>query len=256
MFSDAIVYCDENHCIASIGGAGHEGSFSRRQYRIAVDQKTGKFLRLANGGVVPKRRFRVVAKYTKEARGCYGVCCPVIDGKEQGQFIETFDYTETKLVSIKAYKKLMQQEMAYRCKMTSQGWKNFNGDNPYEEHYRESKLGSTIEECTSHEKVQVRSSNCMQYTLHYCTHRLTCILVRQQALKTSIWRKSFIRRFHSWAHLAHIPWPPHHLVGEGIPRLSQVPSVPHWRKPKKNLVWQADQDCWRREQFKSCEAVP
>jgi len=130
MFSDAIVYCDENHCIASIGGAGHEGSFSRRQYRIAVDQKTGKFLRLANGGVVPKRRFRVVAKYTKEARGCYGVCCPVIDGKEQGQFIETFDYTETKLVSIKAYKKLMQQEMAYRRKMMSWGWKNFNGDNP------------------------------------------------------------------------------------------------------------------------------
>jgi hypothetical protein len=31
----------------------------------------------------------------------------------------------------------MQQEMAYRRKMTSQGWKNFNGDNPYEERYGE-----------------------------------------------------------------------------------------------------------------------
>ena len=137
MFSDAIVYCDENHCIASIGGAGHEGSFSRRQYHIAVDPKTGKLLRLANGGVVPKWRFRVMAKYTKEARGCYGMCCPVVDGKEWGQFIETFDYTETKLVLMKVYKMLMQQEMTYHRKMMSQGWKNFNGDNPYEECYGE-----------------------------------------------------------------------------------------------------------------------
>jgi hypothetical protein len=70
IFPDAVVFCDKNHCIASIGGAGHEGSFSRRQYRIAVDPKTGKLLRLANGGVMPKREFRVMAKYTKGARGC------------------------------------------------------------------------------------------------------------------------------------------------------------------------------------------
>ena len=36
------------------------------------------------GGVVPKRKFRVVAKYSTEARGCYGACCPVIDGVEKG----------------------------------------------------------------------------------------------------------------------------------------------------------------------------
>jgi hypothetical protein len=68
-----------------------------------------------------------MTKYTKDARGCYGVCCPIIDGKEQGQFIETFDYTETKLLSIKVYKMQMQQEMTYQRKMKSQGWKDFNG---------------------------------------------------------------------------------------------------------------------------------
>jgi hypothetical protein len=51
------------------------GSFSRRQYHITVDPKTGKELRLANGDGVPKRTFRVVAsKYTKEERGCYCAC--------------------------------------------------------------------------------------------------------------------------------------------------------------------------------------
>jgi hypothetical protein len=44
----------------------------------------------------------------KERAGAIDVCCPVIDGIEQGQFIETFDYTETKLFSIKGYKTLMQ----------------------------------------------------------------------------------------------------------------------------------------------------
>jgi hypothetical protein len=99
--------------------------------RVAVDPKTGKLLRLADGGVVPKRKFRVVAKYTTEARGCYGVCCPIIHGVKQGQFIESFDYTETKLVSVKAYKILMEKEMTYRRTMKSQGWKNFYGANPY-----------------------------------------------------------------------------------------------------------------------------
>ena len=54
IFLDAILYCDENHCTASIGGASHDSSFSRRQYCIAVDPKTGKLLRVTNGGVVPK----------------------------------------------------------------------------------------------------------------------------------------------------------------------------------------------------------
>jgi hypothetical protein len=101
-----------------------------------VDPRTGKLLWLANGGVVPKHKFRVIAKsYTKEARGCYGVCCLVINGETKGRFIETFDYTEKKLVLLKKYKAHMQREMTYHQKMKSQGWKNYNGTNPYLERY-------------------------------------------------------------------------------------------------------------------------
>jgi hypothetical protein len=92
------MHLDKNHCVASIGGAGHDGSFGQVQHCIAVDPKTGELLMKAEGGVVPKRRHRVVAKYMEEARGCYGVCCPLLDGKEHGQFIATFDYTANKLV--------------------------------------------------------------------------------------------------------------------------------------------------------------
>jgi hypothetical protein len=52
---------DKNHCVASIGGAGHDGSFGRVQHCIAVDPNTGELLRLAEIGMVPTRRHRVVA---------------------------------------------------------------------------------------------------------------------------------------------------------------------------------------------------
>ena len=135
IFPDGVIFCDKNHSVASLGGAGHKGSFGRRQNRIAVHPKTGRLLRLASGGVMPKRKFRVVAKYTTEARGCYGVCCPVIDGIEHGQFIETFDYTEKKLLSIKAYKIQMEKEMSYRRNMKSQGWKDYVSASPYLDWY-------------------------------------------------------------------------------------------------------------------------
>jgi hypothetical protein len=78
-----------------------------------------------------------VAKYSTEARGCYGVCAPIIDGVKQARFIKSFDYTEKKLISVKAYKILVEKEMAYCRKMKSQGWKNFTGANPYLERYGE-----------------------------------------------------------------------------------------------------------------------
>jgi hypothetical protein len=53
------------------------------------------------------------------------VCCPDIDGIEQRQFIEAFEYTETKLLSIQRHTKYSG------LKMKSQGWKNFDGANPY-----------------------------------------------------------------------------------------------------------------------------
>jgi hypothetical protein len=57
IFLDGVIFCNENHSVASLGGAGHEGSFGRRQHHIVVDPKTGRLLRLASGGVIPKRKF-------------------------------------------------------------------------------------------------------------------------------------------------------------------------------------------------------
>jgi hypothetical protein len=62
------------------------------------------------------------------------VCCPVIDGEKNGQFIKSFDYTAKKLVSLKAYNQLVKVEMTYRRGMKG-AWKDFNGDNPYKERY-------------------------------------------------------------------------------------------------------------------------
>ena len=106
-------------------------NYDKDDDHVAVDLDTGELKRLAAGGAMPKRKFRVMAKYSTEARGCYGVCCPVIDGIEKAQFIETFDYTEKKLISLKAYKILMQKEMTYHRKIKSLGWKNYNSANPY-----------------------------------------------------------------------------------------------------------------------------
>jgi hypothetical protein len=39
------------------------------------------------------------------------------------------------LLSTKAYKMRMQQEMTYRRNMKNQGWKEFNSANPYFERY-------------------------------------------------------------------------------------------------------------------------
>jgi hypothetical protein len=75
-----------------------------------------------------------VAKYSTEARGCYGVCNPVINGEAKGQFIKTFDYTQSTLLSLKKYNAKVKEELAYRRSMKGE-WKNFNGANPYLERY-------------------------------------------------------------------------------------------------------------------------
>jgi hypothetical protein len=51
-----MVFCDENHSRACIGGAGHEGSSGKKQWRIAVDQMTGHLKLLNEGGVMPNRK--------------------------------------------------------------------------------------------------------------------------------------------------------------------------------------------------------
>jgi hypothetical protein len=135
IFPDAILYLDENHTVASLGAVGHDGSFSRRQYFVSVDKNTGELKGRSEGGVVPQRRYRIVAKYTKEARGCYGVCCPKIDGEEKPQFMETWNYTEKTLVSLKVWNKHVKKEMKYRRGSRHGGWAQYNGENPYLERY-------------------------------------------------------------------------------------------------------------------------
>jgi hypothetical protein len=135
IFPGAVLYLDENHTVTSLGGVGHDGSFSRVQIRVSVEKKTRELLSLSEGGVMPERRYRVVAKYTTEARGCYGVCCPIIDGNEKPQFMMTWDYTEKTLVSYKVWKQHAKAEMAYQRGSKCQGWTPFKGKNPYKERF-------------------------------------------------------------------------------------------------------------------------
>jgi hypothetical protein len=137
IFPDAVLYLDENHTVASLGGVGHDGSFSSKQYFVYVDRVTGALLCKADGGVIPERRFRVIAKFTTEARGCYGVCCPVINSEEKPQFIKTWDYTGKTLVSFKVWKQEVECEMAYRRATKYKGWNTYVGDNPNEERFGE-----------------------------------------------------------------------------------------------------------------------
>ena len=113
IFPDVVLHIDKYHTIASLGGAGHEGSFARTQYFVAVDRNTGALKRKSEGGVIPQRKFCIVAKYTTEAHGVYGVCCPIIDGEEKPQFMKTWNYTGKKLVSYKVWKEEERREMAY-----------------------------------------------------------------------------------------------------------------------------------------------
>jgi hypothetical protein len=131
IYRDGILFCDENHNKACIGGAGHDSHSSKKQWRIAVCPKTGALKRLKEGGVQPSRKYRVVAKYTTEARGCYAAC---INGEGQGEFMETFDYTGATLLSLKKYNVKVNEELARRRKQKGE-WKNFNGANPYLERY-------------------------------------------------------------------------------------------------------------------------
>ena len=54
IFPDAILHLDENHTVATLGGAGHDGSFSSTQYFVSVDKRTGALKRKSEGGVIPQ----------------------------------------------------------------------------------------------------------------------------------------------------------------------------------------------------------
>jgi hypothetical protein len=134
IYPEAVLHCDEHHSRACIGGAGHDGSSKKIQWRIAVCPITGELMRIEDGGVVPNRKAEVKPKYDQEARGCFAVCNLVVDGESKAQFIETFDYTQSKLLSLKRYNAEVTAELARRRAQKGE-WKNFNGANPYLERY-------------------------------------------------------------------------------------------------------------------------
>jgi hypothetical protein len=41
IFPDAVLHVDENHTVASLGGAGHYGSFAHKQYFVSINKRTG-----------------------------------------------------------------------------------------------------------------------------------------------------------------------------------------------------------------------
>jgi hypothetical protein len=134
LHDDAILSADENHNKQTIGGSGHTSSFSQRQYFVSVDPCSGCLKPKRYGGRVPARRYRVVPKYPKEARGCYGVAAPIIEGRRQGKFIKPFDYTLKKLVSYKVWKEAVAKEIKKRrnTKGKSSPWCKFKDTvNPY-----------------------------------------------------------------------------------------------------------------------------
>jgi hypothetical protein len=53
---------------------------------------------------------------------------------------------------LKVYDQLNKVEKTYHCGMKTVGWKNYNGDNPYKEHYS----NVNWEAGASYEKVQIR----------------------------------------------------------------------------------------------------
>ena len=48
--------------------------------------------------------------------------------------MKTFNYTQSKLLSLKSYNAKVKEDLAYHQNMKGE-WKNFNGANPYLEHY-------------------------------------------------------------------------------------------------------------------------
>ena len=114
VWREAVLFIDKNHSQAKIGSNGHGGSSSSIQYRISFDTNMGELLPMEDGGVMPRCKERVKPKYTKEACGCYGVTSLIVDGENQGQFMETWNYTEKNLRSHKRYKCEAAKEMKYR----------------------------------------------------------------------------------------------------------------------------------------------
>ena len=139
LWMDGILQVDESHTTCTIAGQGNRGSCGNLQHRIAIDPSTGELKRVRDGGRMPKRRQRAQPKCDKEARGCFGVACPVINGVEKPTFMTPFDYAEKKMVSVKKANEKVATVNAQCSKWKGKGakeWRPYNGtDEPFKERY-------------------------------------------------------------------------------------------------------------------------
>jgi hypothetical protein len=138
LWRDGILWCDENHIkVVLPGGSGHSSSFAGRQYRISMDQN-GELKSLKDGGMMPERKQRLVAKFPEEARACYGVSVPSVNDNESGEalpkptMMPPWDYTVTTLCSKSAYESKKKQKIASRKQAKKNPWAAFKDTtNPY-----------------------------------------------------------------------------------------------------------------------------
>ena len=107
---DGILWADENHVRQVLGGNGHESSFSSHQYLVAMNPLNGILKRLRDGGKQQVRKQKTVPKYAQEARACYGVAVPEVNGKKCPEMIEPWSYTGRKLVSLKVWNEKKRAE--------------------------------------------------------------------------------------------------------------------------------------------------
>jgi hypothetical protein len=134
IFEDAIAYADKSHTKAVLAGsAEHSGSNSTRQYRVAVDESTGKLRRCRNQGKLPRHKVLVKPKYDNECRACYMVCAPK-DYQNQdpgkkwdrtGKFLEPFSYTNKTLKSKKQFDLCMKQATERVHNLKRKGWEPY-----------------------------------------------------------------------------------------------------------------------------------
>lgn len=135
LFPDGIVYSDQNHHKAVLGGGnGHAGSTGGQQYRISQDPETGAPLLKSKGGVWPQRRHQAKPKFDTEARGCYSVAVPTINGAREPQFLPTFDYTSAKMLSVKQFRISIKKACTH-ARDAKGVWSRYNSANPFYERF-------------------------------------------------------------------------------------------------------------------------
>ena len=82
---------------------------------------------------MPQRRVRVVPKYIQEACGTYGVACPIINGVEAPQFMETKDYTGRKGFQWRDGIQKGNKKFAYRRESKYRGWNGYDWESKFRE---------------------------------------------------------------------------------------------------------------------------